>query len=352
MRKGRANHTMTQLKSGTVLIAGGEDLNRNPIDQTDLFLPGNRSIAAGPTLPAPLANHTATRLTDGRVLFVGGGPSNDQGLPAGSPSVADTAWVYDHSNKSFTATASLKTPRSHHAAVLLADGRVMVVGGATRDSDPNSHLAVATPTAEIWNVTTGKWTDAAPMSIGRYLLVANVLLDGRVLVTGGGTQAGATPADDEVYDPSKDQWTTTAPSAGGGRIFHGTARMASGNVLVTCGMGFTPNTVWKSDAEFYDPTQDKWFPAGDTNQGRSGPLVAELGDKVLVAGGQYRHLNDYPFNDDSEIYSEATGLWTAGPILPIGRSIGAPVVLSNGDILSCGGFSASGVEATCIVSSH
>src|SRR5207237_107190 len=66
------------------------------------------------------AEHTATVLgTDlyAKVLVTGG---------SGDPS----AELYDPSTKQWTYTAPMDTARSRHAAALLSDGRVLIVGGA------------------------------------------------------------------------------------------------------------------------------------------------------------------------------------------------------------------------------
>jgi hypothetical protein len=74
-----------------------------------------RTHGSGPTL---------TRLQDGRVLVAGGWP------PDGD--VLDSAEIWDPSTLTSTPTGSLTRARSSHAAVLLDDGRVLVVGSRYR----------------------------------------------------------------------------------------------------------------------------------------------------------------------------------------------------------------------------
>jgi hypothetical protein len=52
-------------------------------------------------------------------------------------------------------------------------------------------------TAELYDPVSGMWTATADMIEARYGHMATLLLDGRVLVSGG----GSTPATAELYDP-------------------------------------------------------------------------------------------------------------------------------------------------------
>src|SRR5436305_3786848 len=94
---------------------------------------------------------------------------------------------------SWAATASMITPRAHVTATRLANGRVLVVGGAD------------VSTAELYDPPTGTWLPAGTLSEPRGLHVAVRLADGRVLVVGGGRySAGA-----ELYNAAINRWTPT-----------------------------------------------------------------------------------------------------------------------------------------------
>src|SRR5262249_48006412 len=71
------------------------------------------------------AKRSATALRDGSVLIVGGGSCD-----CPSKTVWRTAEVYDPSAGKFTPGGSLSEARYKHAAVPLADGKVLVAGGS------------------------------------------------------------------------------------------------------------------------------------------------------------------------------------------------------------------------------
>ena len=80
----------------------------------------------------------------------------------------------------------MATARSSHAATLLPNGRVLIVGG----SDGDHALA----SAELYDPATGTFSSAGSMSKARDGATATLLPDGRVLICGGS-------ADAEVYTP-------------------------------------------------------------------------------------------------------------------------------------------------------
>ena len=90
--------------------------------------------------------HTATVLADGRLLLVGG----DHGFEAPPPKSA----VYDPKLNQWSYTAAMKVPRTYHSALLLPDGRVIVLGGQT--GGINSPNAPSIRTVEIYEPLIGK----------------------------------------------------------------------------------------------------------------------------------------------------------------------------------------------------
>ena len=88
--------------------------------------------------------------------------------------------------------------RVGHTATLLPDGRVLVgAGGCTRGL---GGCADGLDSAELYDPSGGTWTVAASLANSRYDHAATLLLDGSVLVVGG-DGAGGTLASAELFDP-------------------------------------------------------------------------------------------------------------------------------------------------------
>src|SRR6266850_1840758 len=123
----RAGHQATLLADGHVLVTGGYDASGNAIAQAELFDPGSGTwTVTGRNVFARL-EHTATLLQDGRVL-VAGGVGN-----LSACTFAGTAELYDPLTGLWSVTNSALAPAgSGPVAVRLLDGRVLVSGGGNR----------------------------------------------------------------------------------------------------------------------------------------------------------------------------------------------------------------------------
>ena len=118
---------------------------------------------------------------DGKVLIVGGNPRGDTILPEKSAEVINL----NEASPVWRRTNDMNFGRRQLNATLLPDGKVLVTGGSRFAGFDNSDGAVLE--AEMWDPATGKWTVMAKESRYRgYHSTALLLLDGRVLVGGGG----------------------------------------------------------------------------------------------------------------------------------------------------------------------
>ena len=121
-----------------------------------------------------------------------------------NPSAA-TTYVLDmnQAQPTWRATAPMAYPRSYHNLTILPDGSVLATGGE-KSTDPFDQTQAVFP-AELWSPSTETWTTLAPLSVPRfYHSIALLLPDGRVLVVGGG-RFGGTAVDDqlsaEIFSP-------------------------------------------------------------------------------------------------------------------------------------------------------
>ena len=145
--------------------------------------------------------HTATLLNDGRVMIVGG--QTIQGTDFKNLSSAE---LYDPLTGSFSATGSMSTPRRWHTATLLADGRVLIVGGISGPTNRDRQAS-----AEIYDPATGEFSSTGQMSIARVFHTATRLADGRVLIAGEYQDQGSPSviASAEIYDPDTGTFLAT-----------------------------------------------------------------------------------------------------------------------------------------------
>jgi len=129
--------------------------------------------------------------TAAKVLILGG----DRGQPLG---VTNTVEIIDLSSASpqWASVEPMFFARHHANAVLLADGKLLVVGGHQTEQFGNSIYA-----SELFDHATGKWTSLCEMSIDRNYHSTGLLLpDGRVWVSGG-EEDNALHRSIEVFSP-------------------------------------------------------------------------------------------------------------------------------------------------------
>jgi len=128
---------------------------------------------------------TATLLLDGRVLIVGG-ETGDLARNDAWYGPQASAEIWDPASGRFTATGSMARIRYLHTATRLSDGRVLVVGGTGERSAAFVDTGIAE--TEIWDPATGSFEDSASLAHGRLNSSAVLLPDGRILVLGGSSR--------------------------------------------------------------------------------------------------------------------------------------------------------------------
>ena len=272
-------HASTALPNGKVLISGGMETTRTASRKTWLYDPVSNRLQPGPAMATPHAGHTATLLENGNVVIAGGHcPYGNEVCTSGSTE------LYDAKNNSFSALAAMPVPVKHAAAVLLANGTVLLAGGLS---------GAASAQVQIYNPATNRWTaannSAGPSLIdARYYHTATRLADGRVLVLGGSNPA-AGPAGRlnsvELYNPATGMWTAAAPMLKK-RFAHTATLMPNGAVLAVGGYGELNSDTTTASVEHYDPKLDKWLQARPLINARNGHTATLLSDgSLLVANG-------------------------------------------------------------------
>ncbi len=285
MNTARTGHTATLLQDGRVLFAGGFD-GTNYLNSGELFDPATSTFSlTGNVLTSTRLGHTATLLSDSTVLIVGGFTGS---------AYLTSAEIYKPSDGTYTATGSMATARKGHTATLLPDGRVLIVGG--QNADPNTNAAVYLNTAEIFDLTTAKFTTTTGnLASARSGHTATLLSNGKVLIAGGynGTSYLNTA---EIFDPSTGKFTATSNTMTAPRSGHAAVLLQSGKVLITGGNGGS----FLNTAETFDPSTGTFSAQpGTMSIPRQFHTATLLNDgTVLVAGGQNDKLLIFDINLD------------------------------------------------------
>lgn len=193
MANARFGHGLTLLSDGRVLVTGGTNSSPDcaPLRTAETYDPVLGRWRNVSVMDMPRGFHGAVRLLDGSVLAVGG-----LGPPACETTAVTAAEIYRAGPDRWESTGGLAATRGaiQVSTALLDDGRVLVAGG--RDPSLGTRFA----SAEVYDPATGVWSPAGSMAQARSGGTATVLADGRVLLVGGNGTGGPL-ATVEIYTP-------------------------------------------------------------------------------------------------------------------------------------------------------
>jgi hypothetical protein len=214
----------------------------------------------------------------------------------------------------FMATGNMTVARDGHTATLLLDGRVLIAGGG-----PVS--------AELYDATSQKFTAAIGRMMGARIghsatLLANSSLPnyGKVLLTGGG------PLEAELFDPVVGTFSPTG-SMIASRAGQTATLLQNGQVLVAGGE--------TASAELYNPSSGSFRATGSMTVSRTGHTATLLPDgRVLIAGGGATAAS--PAVASAELYDPVTGTFTATGSMNEARTGQAATLLADGSVLVTG----------------
>ena len=268
------------------------------------------------------AAHTSTLLADGRLLIVGG-------FKTGGSSLTQ-AEIFVPASGEFQTAGSLATARAGHTATLLPNGKVLIAGGfdgAYLDS------------AEIFDPKSGRFSSAGHLTIPRSEHTATKLPDGRILLTGGVGTGWTFLAAAEIYDPRTGQFTATGRMSTP-RESHTATLLQNGKVLITGGHKDrrTAMTVYAS-TEIYDPRTGSFQTAANLTIKRHKHAAVLLKDgRVLISGGADERDSRGAYRS-LEIFEAEKGRFSkvADAASARYKLNGAVVLLNNGKVLLAGG---------------
>jgi hypothetical protein len=329
MTNARQEATATLLADGDVLIAGGVDLIStpmyHPIGLAEIYDPSSGIFTRTGSMTTPRSDASAVLLTDGRVLIVGGWGCQDPARCtadnwAGQIQLS-SAEIYNPATERFTRTGSMSEVRYDATALRLSDGIVLVVSGYTR-------------VVEAYNPWTGRFTRVGTLTRDYDDgMVAALLPTGKVLVVGPDSAGLGV----EVFDPDtgRSRSIPSPISDVSGDVSVGTATsLHDGRVLVQ----FSNSTDFVNHLFIYDPATDAFMTAGSfEGAGGWNPLSAVLladGRVLFAGGGSNQGLG---VADLAGLYDPATGFHLLGAKMTIGRAYQTMTALPDGTVLIAGG---------------
>ena len=304
------------MANGEVLLIGGMDRDSAQVtnSRAEILDPRTGTLRVDPSPRIARLWQSVTTLPNDLVLVVDGTErqSDDSGWHA-----LAYAETYDPWTGRWHAVRAPSVARSDHAAALLRDGRVLIIGG----NDGPTWVRQS----EIYDPRTDTWSFAAPLPIGRTRFTAATLPDGRVLVAGGLEQPG--PATDRtlLYDPDTDSWSD-GPRMLTKRAIHSAVTLPDGDILFVGGQNDGSNV-----AERYDVKGQRFEFAGTLASPRMFGQAALADDgTVIFAGGVVVPERGFDPVADVERWDPQTNHWTDGPPLHTARAGGAMVAAPGG----------------------
>ena len=301
--------TETLLTNGSVLVLGepgtGGQTAPTPVQiynpVTDTW-----SRAADSLTGRFVDSSSITLLASGKVLVAGGKSSY-------TPTVTylASAEIYDPVANTWSAAANMPTSRANHTATLLANGKVLVVGGF--------NAGATNPGPILYDPVANAWSAAGTDMLNGIGYRATLLKNGKVLVAG---RAAA-----ETYDPGSNTWAATG-NLNGTHDYGPTLTVLPDGRALFAGGNYTTGI-----AEIYDPVTNAWSLTSNMSVNRAEAAATLLPNGTVLVSGGYPGSNNYPALATTEIYNPATGSWSPAATMAHTHVGPAAALLPDGTVL-------------------
>lgn len=295
--------------SGTLALGACDAAPGGPDPQSPPAPPpaGRWVVVAG----VPVGAWSAALLPTGKVLLFQGG---------------EQMHLWDPNTWEFGARFSSNTNLFCAGLTLLADGRLLAVGGhAGQDSAGNF---LGSSAAEVFDPWQERWTRLPDMIGGeRWYPTAITLPDGRVLVASG-THAGKLNETIERFDPEREEWQAVARQQ---LPLYPWAAVLPADEIAFYGP--------QRPTALFDLNTGAIRPAGSMGQARhggTGVLLNAAAGRLLALGG------GSPATGSAEMFEVGSAAWRPIPSMARSRHHPDTILLPDGTVLVVGGHSTAG----------
>jgi Kelch motif/Galactose oxidase, central domain len=319
-----------ELANGQVLLAGGYGGHSAVNAVGELLSAAGSAFTTAGSMGHRRVYAAATLLHNGTVLVAGGDPNLTPGTGASA-----TAEIWKPTGGgTFTATGQMHVPRQVFTLTTLPNGQALAVGGS-----PAVASGHGSPTAELYNPVTGKWTLTGSMPSGRLGHTATLLANCKVLIVGDAQQA-------VTYSYVTGTFTPAGSEGNFQRSYQTATPLANGKVLIAGGETVTQQAL--KTASLYNPSTGRFTPTANMmSTAHSQGFAARLSDGRVIVGGGFADPVHGTVTDNVDIYDPVTNQWSAAaPLLPnsFAYSVQAQT-LHNGEVAVMGTGAGNGSEA-------
>jgi hypothetical protein len=251
------------------------------------------------TLRIPPAESGAAAALNNHLYYAGGTVSGG--------SVTNALIDVDTFNHTVTALTPMPTARTGLGLTPMfasSVGGIGVTGSTVLYAIGGSNGSGALGTNEMYNVTTGTWTELAPLPTPRAYLTVVGGTDGYVYAIGGVDSAGNTVGTVEIYNPGYNSWSE-GPSLITARSHHAASLIFDDIILVAGGQDAS-GTVLNSTEGFSLQLKGSWLPGALMNTPRADFGIAVGGDGYVHAVGGRSTKGDV---DTFEAFKFSTNTW-------------------------------------------
>jgi galactose oxidase-like protein/Big-like domain-containing protein/Kelch motif protein len=310
------------------LTASARDSANNTATSSPISVTFSNSSPGNPTLsgvwsglaPLPIVSVNSVLLPNSKVLMWDGETFGATAL-VWDPATNTTDWVPAPADIFCSGTEQM------------ADGRIVVVGGAVADH-------VGLPAANAFDWRTESWTVLANMAYPRWYPTATILQDGRLIVTSGETNGvGSDALTEDIYSPSTNSWSqlSSAPFPYS-RYYPHEFLLPDGRILAAA------TTEGAIVSQVLDLNTPAWTAVGGTTALDGGSSAMYLPNKILKMGHFANpDLGTAPSTATAYVLdmTQTSPTWRQVSSMSFARTYHNSTLLPDGNVLVTGGGTTS-----------